>query len=88
MTGLPLGSVVRAVNLNDKFLLALRRDPATGHPQLVTYDKAAMFRLSDFDESEFLLPGYSYTAPFQKTVILPMQNMLKEEEGFPDQVRH
>lgn len=87
MTTVPLDSVVRAVNLDDRYLLAVRRDPATGHAQMVTYDKAAFFRLSDFDESEFLLPGYQYTAPFQREVILPMQNNLKVEEGFPDKVR-
>lgn len=88
MTTIPFDSVVRAVNLDDKFLLALRRDPTTGHTQIVTYDKGAMFRLSDFDESEFLLPGYEYTAPFQRNMIRPMQNMLKVEEGFPNKVRN
>lgn len=88
MTTIPFNSVVRVVNLNDKFLLALRRDPTSGHTQIVTYDKGAMFRLSDFDESEFLLPGYEYTAPFQRNMIRPMQNMLKVEEGFPGKVRN
>ncbi len=88
MTTIAFDSVIRAVNLNDRFILALRRDPASGHVQLVTYDKAAMFRLSDFDESEFLLPGYEYNAPFQRDMIRPMQNMLKVEEGFPNKVRN
>ena len=86
MTGVPLEPSFRVVNFNDEYFLALRRNLASGHTQLVNYNKAFGFRLSDFDVSEFLLPGYTY-AGFQRQMILPMQNQAKTDEGFPQQVR-
>ncbi len=83
----PLAPVFRAVNFNSGFFLTLRRDPSTGHTQLMTYNKSLGFRLSDMDVSEYLLPGYTYTGA-QRKYTLPIQNQMKIDEGYPDQVRH
>lgn len=82
----PLAPAFRVVNYNDGYFLALRRDPASGQTQLVTYNKALGFRLSDMDISEYLLPGYVYTGA-QRQYTLPVQNKMKIDEGYPDQVR-
>ncbi len=82
----PLAPAFRVVNFNDGYFLTLRRDPASGHTQLMTYNKALGFRLSDMDVSEYLLPGYVYTGA-QRQYTLPVQNKMKIDEGFPDQVR-
>lgn len=78
--------VLRVDNQDDGFFVALRRNLDTGLPQLVSYDKHASFRLSDADISEYDFPQYVYKGKFQTQVILPMQNTLKKEEGFPDLV--
>lgn len=82
----PLAPVFRAANFNSGYFLALRREPANGHTQLMTYNKSLGFRLSDMDVSEYLLPGYSYTGA-QRQYTLPIQNQMKIDEGYPDQVR-
>ena len=82
----PLAPAFRVVNFNSDFFLALRRDPSSGHTQLVNYNKALGFRLSDMDVSEYLLPGYVYTGA-QRQYTLPVQNKMKIDEGYPDQVR-
>lgn len=82
---LPFAGVTRLDNLNDQYLLALRTDVGTGRQQLVTYNKQARFRLSDF-VSEYNFPGYRYEGQFQTGYIQPFQNMLKVEEGFADAV--
>ncbi len=82
----PLAPAFRVVNFNDGYFLALRRDPASGRTQLMTYNKALGFRLSDMDVSEYLLPGYVYTGA-QRQYTLPVQNKMKIDEGYPDQVR-
>ena len=71
-------------NQDANFFIALRRDLDSGEPQLVSYDKHASFRLSDADLSDYDFPDYKYAGRFQRDVILPLQNMLKKEEGFPD----
>lgn len=85
--GATLGSVLRVVDQSPKYLAVLRRDLATGRAQLVSVNKAAGFRLSDFDLSEYMFPDYRYTAEFQQKYIKPAQDMLKREEGFPQLVR-
>jgi hypothetical protein len=79
-----MNTVMRIDNQNDMFFVALRRDLATGHAQLVSINKTATFRLSDYDISEYLFPDYRYTGPMQNNMIKPMQNMLKQAEGYPD----
>ncbi len=85
--GTVMSTVMRVDDQDAEFLVALRRDLPTGHAQLVSINKAATFRLSDYDVSEYLFPDYRYTAPMQANFIKPMQNMLKKSEGFADQVR-
>lgn len=78
--------VIMMDNQDDKLFVALRRDLRNGAPQLVSIVKAASFRLSDADISEYDFPAYSYKGDFQTKTILPMQNLLKTEEGYPDLV--
>jgi hypothetical protein len=85
--GASMGSILRVADQSARFLVVLRRDLATGHAQLVSVDKSAGFRLSDFDVSEFMFPDYRYAGEFQQKYIKPAQNMLKREEGFPQLVK-
>lgn len=78
----PFAGVYRVDSLNPQFLVALRRDLATGRSQLVTYDKNFRFRLSDF-VSEYNFPGYEYKGQMQLGVIKTVEDTLKKEEGFP-----
>ncbi len=82
-----MSTVLRIDNQDDQRFVALRRDLASGHAQLVSIDKLATFRLTDFDVSEFMFPGYVYARDPEHGGIRQMQNMLRREEGFPDQVR-
>ncbi len=82
-----MGSILRVADQSPRFLVALRRDLATGHAQLVSVDKSAGFRLSDLDLSEYMFPDYRYAGEFQQRSIKPAQNMLKREEGFPQLVK-
>ena len=79
-------AVLRVDNQDDGCFVTLRRDLDTGSPQLVSYDKHASFRLSDADISEYDFQQYVYKGNFQTQVILPVQNTLKREEGFPNLV--
>ena len=85
--GATLDNVLRIDNQDGQFFVALRRDMSSGHAQLVSINKLAGFRLSDFDVSEFMFPGYHYTSDPGHEGIRKMQNMLKVEEGFPQAVR-
>lgn len=85
--GASLNNVLRIDNQNGQFFVALRRDMSTGHAQLVSINKLAGFRLSDFDVSEFMFPGYRYASNPEHEGIRKMQNILKVEEGFPQAVR-
>ena len=78
--------VVHVDNQNERFFVTLRRNLDTGAPEVVSYDKRASFRLSDSDISDYDFPDYKYKGNYQTKVILPMQNMLKKEEGYPDLV--
>jgi hypothetical protein len=57
----PLAAVMRIDNLNDKLLLALRRDAASGDMQLVSIPKGVYLRLSDF-VNEYDFKDYVYPA--------------------------
>ena len=83
-----MSTVMRIDNQDDTFFVALRRDLPTGHAQLVSINKLATFRLSDYDISEFMLPGYTYTTDPMHDGTRRMQNMLKTEEGYPNAVRN
>ena len=85
--GATLDNVLRIDNQDGQFFVALRRDLATGHVQLVSINKLSGFRLSDFDVSEFMFPGYQYASDPEHEGIRKMQNMLKTEEGFPKAIR-
>jgi len=87
-SGLTMGNVMRIDNQDDHLFVALRRDLASGRAELVSIDKLATFRLSDYDVSEFMFPDYKYAADPEHDGIRKMQNMLKTEEGFPEAVRN
>ncbi len=82
---LPFGGVMAIDNQNDKFLVAVRSNPDSGRPELVSYDKSFNFRVSDF-VSEYDFPGYKYAPGFQANYILPVVKTLSSEEGVADKV--
>jgi hypothetical protein len=84
----PITGLVRLVDQDANFLLALRREAASGTLQLVSFRKGAFFRLSDH-VNEYDVPGYDYPPgdAFQQEYIRPFQRMLRTEEGFPGLAR-
>ena len=82
-TPLPLSGVVHAADQDNQFLLTMRRDLDTGAMEMVSFRKGAFFRLSDF-VSEYNFPDYAYSEEAQG--VRMFQNMLKADEGFPDQI--
>lgn len=82
-TPLPLSGVVHAADQDNQFLLTMRRDLDTGAMEMVSFRKGAFFRLSDFI-SEYNFPDYAYSEEAQG--VRMFQNMLKADEGFPDQI--
>ncbi|MEM1428978.1 MAG: hypothetical protein AAGG09_05940 [Pseudomonadota bacterium] len=85
-TPLPLSGVLHAADQDNTFLLAMRRDLDTGAMQLVSFRKGAFFRLSDFI-SEYNFPDYIYADNQMSQGTRMFQNLLKADEGFPDQAR-
>ena len=53
---------------------------------MVSFRKGAFFRLSDFI-SEYNFPDYEYADDQFAQGTRMFQNMLKADEGFPDQAR-
>jgi hypothetical protein len=85
-TTVPLSGVLHAADQNNQFILAMRRNLETGAMELVSFRKGSFFRLSDFI-SEYNFPDYQYQDnKFAKGVRM-FQNLMKTDEGFPDQVR-
>ncbi len=85
-TALPLSGVLHAADQDNSFILAMRRNPDTGAMQMVSFRKGAFFRLSDFI-SEYNFPDYVYADNQFAQGTRMFQNMLKGDEGFPDQMR-
>ena len=85
-TTLPLAGVIQAADQDNQFILTMRRNLDTGVTELVSFRKGAFFRLSDFI-SEYNFPDYEYADdPFAQGTRV-FQNMLKADEGYPDQAR-
>ena len=82
-TPLPLSGVIHAADQDNQFILTMRRDLDTGAMEMVSFRKGAFFRLSDFI-SEYNFPDYVYSEEAQG--VRMFQNMLKADEGFPDQI--
>ncbi len=82
-TPLPMAGVMQADDQDAQYLLTLKRDQASGEVALLSYRKGAYFRLSDFI-SEYNFPDFEY--PEEQTSTRMFQNMLKLDEGYPDQV--
>ncbi|MEM1264682.1 MAG: hypothetical protein AAGI50_01550 [Pseudomonadota bacterium] len=85
-TPLPLSGVLHAADQDNTFILAMRRNLDTGAMELVSFRKGAFFRLSDFI-SEYNFPDYVYADNEFAQGTRMFQNMLKGDEGFPDQMR-
>ncbi|MEM1410102.1 MAG: hypothetical protein AAGG79_05075, partial [Pseudomonadota bacterium] len=85
-TSLPLSGVVHAADQDNSFILTMRRNLDTGAMEMVSFRKGAFFRLSDFI-SEYNFPDYVYADNQASQGIRMFQNMLKGDEGFPDQMR-
>lgn len=79
----PMSAVTRFDNLDDKLLLALRRDGASGAMQLMTIPKGAYLRLSDF-VNEYDFKDYTYP-PDDK--FHGLHKVARALEGYPELVR-
>ncbi|MEM7612717.1 MAG: hypothetical protein AAF270_13610 [Pseudomonadota bacterium] len=85
-TTLPMAGVVQAADQDTQFLLTLRRNLDSGAMEMLSFRKGAFFRLSDFI-SEYNFPDYEYADDQFAQGTRMFQNMLKADEGFPDQAR-
>lgn len=79
----PMSAVMRFDNLDDKLLLALRRDTASGAMQLVSIPKGAYLRLSDF-VNEYDFRDYTYPAGDK---FRPLHKYARALEGYPELAR-
>jgi hypothetical protein len=79
----PMAAVMRFDNLDDKLLLALRRDGPSGAMQLVSIPKGAYLRLSDF-VNEYDFSDYTYP-PGDKFRALHKYG--RALEGYPELAR-
>jgi len=79
----PMSATMRLDNLNEKLLLALRRDAASGAMQLVSIPKGAYLRLSDFvNEYDFDDYVYPPTDPYRE-----FHKYGRSIEGYPELAR-
>ncbi|MEO1593946.1 MAG: hypothetical protein AAFS02_01725 [Pseudomonadota bacterium] len=85
-TTLPLAGVMQAADQDTQFILTMRRNIDNGATELVSFRKGAFFRLSDFI-SEYNFPDYEYKDDQFSQGTRMFQNMLKADEGYPDQAR-
>ena len=85
-TPLPMSGVLQAADQDAQFLLTLRRNLDTGTMDLVSFRKGSYFRLSEF-VSEYNFPDYQYADNQFSEQTRMFQNMLKADQGFPDQMR-
>ena len=80
----PLVGATRIDNLDNQFFIVVRRALEKDTLQLVTFDKAMLFRLTDY-VSEYNFPQYSYgNDAFQLKYYKPAHDTLKKQEGFPE----
>ena len=71
-------------NLDDQFFIVVRRALEKDALQLVSFDRAMLFRLTDF-VSEYDFPQYSYNnVEFQLKYFKPAHDILMKQEGFPE----
>jgi len=77
-TDVPLTGLTHVDDLDQQFLISLRRDIDTGSLDLVTFRKGAYFRLGDF-LSEYVMPGFAYDESSVKSK--GFQDMLFRDEG-------
>lgn len=85
-TTVPLSAVLHAADQNSQFILAMRRNLESGAMELVSFRKGSFFRLSNFI-SEYNFPDYQYQDNKFAEGVRMFQNLMKKDEGFPDQVR-
>jgi hypothetical protein len=78
---LPITNLQKVIDQGPQFLLALRRDAASGELQLVSIRKGAFFRLSDHvNEYDFASYAYPENDKFQQDYIRPFHRMMKTDE--------
>ena len=83
-TPAPLVGATRIDNLDDQFFIVVRRALEKDALQLVSFDKAMLFRLTDF-VSEYDFPQYRYNNDeFQLKYFKPAHDILMKQEGFPE----
>ena len=82
-TMVPMSATMRVDNLNDKLLLAMRRDDASGEVQLYSLPKGAYLRISDFvneyDFKDYVYPPNDTFREFHKYA--------RTIEGYPELAR-
>ena len=83
---LPFGGVMAIDNQNDKYLVAVRPGPESGHLQLVSINKMFNFRVSDFI-SEYDFPTYKFPAGYQTQNIKPIVDTMAREENVANQIK-
>jgi hypothetical protein len=80
---IPMAATMRVDNLNDKLLLAMRRDDASGRMQLYSLPKGAYLRISDFvNEYDFKEYVYPKDDPFRE-----FHKYARGIEGYPELAR-
>jgi len=77
---IPLAGVARLGSQNKDFLIALRRDEASGAMELVSFRKGAFLRLSDFI-NEYDFADFKYGP---KDAFRGVHQTLRGDEGYPD----
>ncbi len=78
-----IGGTYQLEDLDDGHLLTLRRNPETGETEMLSFMKGFYFRLTDF-VSDYIYPDYVYGE--EGELWRPAQNMLKIDEGHPEDV--
>lgn len=83
----PLAGTLRVDNLDERSFVVVRRRLEKDALQLVSIGKELSFRLTDH-VSEYAFSGYSFKGDaFQLQNIKPRQDMLLNDEGFPDLIK-
>lgn len=81
----PMTGVLAISDQDPMHLLTLRTNKDTDNLDLVSAVKGVYFRLSDF-VSEYDSVGYAYPDDGSQDMIKDFQNMLRMDEGYPDEV--
>ena len=83
---LPMTGLIAISEQNERNFVAVRRDAETGDLEVVSYQKGAFFRLSDFI-NEYDFPDYEYDhSAFQVNWALPYHKHMRRAEDYHELV--